>query len=305
MYSFVLIGNNSAKRNELAEHSITVQCISDGFTISSLKNYRDTVYIVDFDSTDVIVQYESLLKEIVNDNLPCIGICSESHSVKKMILQSGIMAVFGPSQYKYIPLFFKEYKPAVTGTIAIIDTDVHNTYGLSTVIQIFGYNAVVLGTLDAFCDIQHSIDMVCINCSQVSTHDIATKYVAGRLPKKNALVLYKIDERDVFIHDIIKLHRIARVIYTLEEVYILLVQLLFRQQFHSLLHSVYEASDMQRSVSAYRGNLRQLYLEAGVEIFALPSITHIESIDSLSDKTEMLKTILGKAAGFSWLSDTV
>jgi len=304
MYSFVLISNNAEIQYELAKHSITTQCIAADCTVTALKNNHDTAYIVDFDSSETIVQYQSLIQEIVHANLPCIGISSKTQSVKKMLIQYGIIAVFRPSQYRYIPLFFKGYRPAVTGTIAILDNDVCNRYGLKTVIQHFGYKAIVVDTLDACCDIQNPVDMVCINCSQVNTHDIATKYVAGKLPKKNALVLYKSDERDIFIHDIIKLHRIVRVIYTLEEVYALLVQLLFRQQFHSLLYSLYETSDMQRSVSAYKGSLRQLYLETGVDIFILPNITHSKSIDSFNEKTEMLQTVLAKAAAFSWLSDT-
>jgi hypothetical protein len=304
MYSFVLISDETTKQHELAKHSIKAECIAIDCTVTAIKKNRDIAYIVDFDSRDAIEQHESQIKEIVYANIPCIGICSEIQSVKKMFIQSGIIAVFRPSQYHYIPLFFKGYRPAVTGTIAIIDNNVCNTYGLSTVIQSFGYQAIVVNSLDACCDIQNPIDMVCINCSQVSTHDIATKYVAGKLPKKNALVLYKSEEKDIFIHDIIKLHRVARVIYTLEEVYVLLVELLFRQQFHSLLYSLYETSDMQRSVSAYKGSLRQLYLETGVDIFTLPAITHSESIDLFRDKTELLQTVLAKAAGFSWLSDS-
>ncbi|MGQ9843176.1 MAG: hypothetical protein ACUVRK_06365 [Spirochaetota bacterium] len=304
MYSFVLISNNSKAQHELAKHSITAQCMAHDCFVTALQNYRNTVFIVDFDSSNIMVQYESLIKEIVQTNLPCIGICSETKSVKKMLLQSGILAVFEPSQYHYIPLFFKEYSPKITGTIAIIDSAVCNTYGLTTIIQNFGYQAIVVDTLDECCNINNPVDMVCINCSQVSTHDIATKYVAGNLPKKNALILYKSEERDIFIHDIIKLHRLVKVIYTLEEVYVLLVQLLFRQQFHSLLYSLYETSDMQRSVTAYKGSLRQLYLEIGMDIFVLPTITHSKSIDLFSDKTEMLQTVLAKAAGFSWLSDT-
>lgn len=304
VYSFVLISNNSKIQHELAKHSITAKSIANDCPDTDLTNNRDIAYIVDFDSSNIMVQYESLIQEIVHTNLPCIGICSETKSVRKMLLQSGILAVFEPSQHHYIPLFFKRYRPNVTGTIAIIDNDVCNMYGLTTIIQSFGYQAIVVDTLDACCNIKNPIDMVCINCSQVSTHDIATKYVAGKLSKKNALVLYKSEESDIFIHDIIKLHRIAKVIYTLEEVYVLLVQLLFRQQFHSLLYSLYETSDMQRSVTAYKGSLRQLYLEIGMDIFSLPTITHSKSIDLFSDKTEMLQTVLAKAAGFSWLNDT-
>ena len=60
---------------------------------------------------------------------------------------------------------------------------------------------------------------------------------------------------------------------------------------------------MQRSTTAYKGSLRQLYLETGMEIFALPAITHTETIELFRDNTERMHTILAKAAGFSWLSD--
>ncbi|MDH7554308.1 MAG: hypothetical protein QHH74_11695 [Spirochaetota bacterium] len=303
MHSFVLVSNNTAQQSELAKHSVTAECTSEDFSINVLKQNRDIACIIDFNSSGMAVQYESLIKEIVTANLPCIGICSEIQSLNKTLIRYGITAVFRPSQYHYIPLFFKQYTPTITGTIALIDNNVFNTYGLSTVIQAFGYKAIVVDSLEACCDIHNVMDMVCINCSQVSTHEIATKYVAGKLPKKNALVLYKSEESDIFIHDIIKLHRIAKVIYTLEEVYALLVQLMFRQQLHSLLYSLYETSDMQRSTTAYKGSLRQLYLETGMEIFALPAITHTEAIELFRDNTERMHTILAKAAGFSWLSD--
>ncbi|MEW6525071.1 MAG: hypothetical protein AB1444_00215 [Spirochaetota bacterium] len=304
MHSFILISNNTAQQSELAKHSVTAECTSEDFSVKVLQENRGTVCILDFNSSDIAMQYESLIRDIVTANLPCIGICSETQSLKKTLIRYGISAVFRPSQYHYIPLFFKNYTPSVTGTIAIIDSNVYNTYGLSTAIQAFGYQAIVVNSLDAWCDIHDMMDIVCINCSQVSTHEIATKYVAGKLPKKNALVLYKSEESDIFIHDIIKLHRIAKVIYTLEEVYTLLVQLMFRQQFHSLLYSLYETSDMQRSVTAYRGSLRQLYLETGVDIFTLPAITNRDAIESFRDKTECIHALLAKAAGFNWLSES-
>ncbi len=184
MHSFILISNTTAQQSELAKHSVTAECTSEDFSVKVLQENRDTVCILDFNSSDIAMQYESLIRDIVTDNLPCIGICSETQSLKKTLIRYGISAVFRPSQYHYIPLFLKTTPLLLSGTIAIIDSNVYNTYGLSTAIQAFGYQAIVVNSLEAWCDIHDMMDMVCINCSQVSTHEIATKYVAGKLPKK-------------------------------------------------------------------------------------------------------------------------
>jgi len=306
MQKFIFISNDEHKRNELTKQLDCVDCIvwdEQTTTINKWVN-DDMCTIIDVELLPAIHGIGSVIDEFSRRKKEIIGVSSKSSISeidKKNIVQYGITAVFPLSQCRYIPPYCDKYQGLVSGIIGIVDNNIFHCQGLSTLIKKFGYDAIVMNDLKDCCSADNSMDILCINCSQVSTHEIAAMYIGGKLPKKNAMVLYKSHEDDIFIHDILKLNRIVKVIYTLEEVYAVLLQLLFRQQFHALVYSLYESSDMQSSATSYRGNLRQWYWEAGMDIFTMADVLQPELVSTYQKHIQLMHALMTRAMAFQWM----
>ncbi len=257
------------------------------------------VLVCDF---NCLPQLKDYLNEIIQRDIACIGIYSDRSQITvKTLLEYGIVAAFHISECSIIPHYCESFTGIVSGTVGIVDSNQINLWGLSTLIKKFGYSALVYADLDECCKSSVTVDILCINCSQISTEKIAKTYISGMLPKKNAIVLYKSDEKDIYIHDIIKLNRLAKVIYILEEVYSMLVHLLFTQQVHAYIYKLYDIAHMHSTTTSYRGTLRQWYMEAGTAIFDTPDIMNSEVLEEFGKDIRMLDTLRARAQAFSWM----
>ncbi len=249
-----------------------------------------------------IQDIEPLLPVLIDSNVNCIGIYREREHIKKEhMIRFGIPAAFHLSAYSCIPYYCTAFADRINGTVGIVDSNIYNVRGLSLIIKKFGYDTLEYVNLETCCTANDMVDMLCINCSQVNTNEIAKMHIAGKLPKKNSIVLYKSDEADIFIHDIIKLNRLANVIYTLEEVYTMLAQLLFMQQFHAHIYTLYDTSKMSTTTTSYRGSLRQWYMEGGTEVFDSLGIMRPELLSGFEEEIKSLKLLMARAKAFSWL----
>lgn len=286
-------------------HAIVTQLTADEWVhfddVQSLMKEipRQSALVCDI---NFLPQLKDYLNEIIHREIACIGIYSDrSQTTVKTLLEYGIVAAFHISECSVISHYCDNFTGIVSGTIGIVDSNQITLWGLSTIIKKFGYAAHVYADLDECCNNSDAVDILCINCSQISTEKIAKTYISGMLPKKNAIVLYKSDEKDIYIHDIIKLNRLAKVIYTLEEVYTMLVHLLFTQQVHACIYKLYESAGMHNTTTSYRGTLRQWYMEAGTAIFDTPDIMNSEVLDKLGKDIRMLDALRARAQAFSWI----
>ncbi|MCX8123633.1 MAG: hypothetical protein N3F66_05650 [Spirochaetes bacterium] len=300
MHKYYIVSDNPQIKSAIATLSIADACEQCEDIARLLQTLNDNATIVC--DIDYINQLHKHLPEIIQRNIGCVCIYSDTGSINtKTLLQSGIVAAFDISECNYIAAYSEMFTGIAGGSVGIVDSNQANRFGLSTIIKKFGYTAVEYPDLEACCNTADVADILCINCSQVSTESIAKKYIGGMLPKKNAIALYKSDDQDIYIHDIIKLNRIAKVIYTLEEVYVMLVKLLFTQQLHSYIYRLYENSGMHIITTSYRGSLRQWYMEAGTTLFDTPSIVNSEMEDALGDDIRMLERLHARAKAFSWM----
>ncbi|MEJ5361153.1 MAG: hypothetical protein WBK20_03610 [Spirochaetota bacterium] len=249
-----------------------------------------------------IQNVEPLLPVLFISGCDCIGVYRDRSNInREHMIRFGIPAAFYVSECSSIPYYCTAFTGSINGTVGIVDSNSYNVRGLSLIIKKYGYSTLEYTNLETCCAANDMVDMLCINCSQISTHEIAKMHIAGKLPKKNSIVLYKSDEADIFIHDIIKLNRLATVIYTLEEVYIMLAQLLFMQQFHAHIYTLYDTSKMNTTTTSYRGSLRQWYMEAGTNVFDTSGIMSTKLLSCFEEEIKSLKLLVARAKAFRWL----
>lgn len=300
MLQYYIVSNNEHIQNAIAtQHHACKRTHYDD--VQSLMHAISPEAVIVCDS-DFLPQLQEYSNEMMHNDCTCICVYTDkSQMTAKTFLQHGIVAAFHISECNLIPSYCDEYTGIVSGKVGIVDSNQNTLWGLSTIIKKFGYAVVSYADIDACCNTDETIDILCINCSQVSTEKIAKRYISGALPKKNAIVLYKSDEHDIYIHDIIKLNRLAKVMYTLEEVYIMLVKLLFTQQLHSYIYTLYDSSGMHSTTTSYRGNLRQWYLEAGAAMFEASHVFNSGLMNNLAHNIQMMLSLQARAQAFSWI----
>lgn len=192
------------------------------------------------------------------------------------------------------------------GTFLILNDNEAHTNMLNGIIRRFGYNTgIVADSESLFSGLSDNrILMIIMNLGTkgIDLNGIVRKAYGNSEIKKFPVVAYKSLEQGLFVHEVLNgLNRLTKVIYSPQELFCMLVDLLFKKEIMSLSTEFVSSLNLEKFRNSATLPLPQLYYNMHGEIFSGECIFSTNHIDAMLKSTEEISTSLVKIDGIRWL----
>ncbi|HOP29076.1 MAG TPA: hypothetical protein P5120_00920 [Spirochaetota bacterium] len=202
---------------------------------------------------------------------------------------------------------FLQTKPSQkTGTFLILNNNEAHTNMLNGIIRRFGYNTGFVSDGDSlFSALSDSrILMIIMNLGTegIDLNGIVRKAYGNSEIKKFPVVAYKSLEQGLFVHEVLNgLNRLTRVIYSPQELFCMLVDLLFKKEIMALSSEFNSSLNLDKFRSYATTPVPQLYYSTQGETFSGECIFSTNHIDTMIKSADAITTSLVKIDGIRWL----
>ena len=191
------------------------------------------------------------------------------------------------------------------GSILIFDDSESRTKILKNIIQRFNYKPVISSETDEFFNnLNNNIEIALINIATKNFHiKNFTKKINSSVDfKKTPLIPYKNMNEGIFIHETMSgIHRIAKVILSVEELYSFLIDILFRKKLFPALHSLNTKPGYDNILQFSHDPLQKIYKCMGPDIFTLDNMIGNEEYDKWKYLIKSVENIFLRIDGLRWL----
>ncbi|MCL1865331.1 MAG: hypothetical protein FWF73_05910 [Spirochaetes bacterium] len=231
---------------------------------------------------------------------------------KKILLKFGIsdcITHFAPERIaSYIKsLSFKLEEKF--GKFIILDDNTAHKNIINSIIKRFGYGTKFISTTEELFQVIGDSDnimiLVNIGTTDLDVNGLVRRSFANTDIKKNPVVAYKNMDQGIFVHEISNgLNKLTKVIFSPEELYSMLLDLLFKKEIISHTTSFMTSLRYDKNNSYFRKTLQQLYYENSLNIFGEESFFERDRIDSMVTLLEMMNETFLRAEGIIWLKQS-
>ena len=231
---------------------------------------------------------------------------------KKFLLKIGISDCITHFAPERIASYIKSlnFKPeAKIGKFVILDDNIAHRNIIHSIIKRFGYETTFISTIEELFQIISDSDniMILINIgtTDLDLNKLVRKSFANSDIKKNPVIAYKNMDQGVFIHEIINgLNKLTKVIFSPEELYSMLIDMLFKREIISHTNPFITSLQYEKNSSYFKKTLQQLYYENNLNTFVKESLFERDRIDSMTTSLEMMRKTLIRAEGIIWLKQS-
>ncbi len=202
---------------------------------------------------------------------------------------------------------FLQTKPSQKfGTFLILDDDDANRNMLSGIIKRFGYKVEFVRDADSlFSGLRDSqLHMILLNLGTegIDLNGIVRRAYGDSDIKKFPVAAYKSLNKGLFVHEILNgLNRLTKVIYSPQELFCMLVDLLFKKEIMTLSMEFNSYLNIEKFKNYASTPLSQIYYSIQGEAFSNECIFATNHIESMINNTEQITTSLVKIDGIRWL----
>jgi CheY-like chemotaxis protein len=231
---------------------------------------------------------------------------------KKILLKFGIsdcITHFAPERIaSYIKsLNFKS--EAKFGKFIVLDDNIAHRNILHSIIKRFGYGTTFISTIEelfqVITDSGNIMVLVNIGTTDLDLNALVRRSFGNADIKKNPVIAYKNMDEGLFIHEIINgLNNLTNVIFTPEELYSMLIDILFKKEIISHTNPLITSLQYEKNSSYYGKTLQQIYYENSNSIFGQESLFERDRIDSMTVSLEMMRKTLIRIEGIIWLKQS-
>ena len=228
---------------------------------------------------------------------------------KKILLKFGIsdcITHFGPER---IALYINNlnFKPeAKPGKFIVLDDNMAHRNIINSIIKRFGYGTVFISEIEelfqAVGDSDNIMILVNLGTTGLDLNALVRRSLGSSDIKKNPVIAYKDMGEGLFIHEVINgLNKLTNVIFSPEELYSMLVDLLFKKEIISHTNPFITALQYEKNSLYFGKTLQQLYYENSSNAFKVESLFERDRMDSMTASLEMMRKTLIRAEGIIWL----
>ncbi|HOK93359.1 MAG TPA: hypothetical protein PLN03_11145 [Spirochaetota bacterium] len=278
---------------------------------SSIEKRKSNFSLIEIDA-QTNSEVEALKKKInfLYNESKVIAICEKiTPTIRTILFETGIIDCIENFDKEKILSYiqFLQTKPLrKNGSFLILDDKISHQRILTGLIKRFGYSVdFILDTESLFTKIAESnpkMLLINIGSSNLDLHSFIKKTYSNSDFRKQPSIIYKDMSNGLFIHEIISgLNRITRVIYSPEEVYCLLIDMLFKKEIMTLASSLYSSLDFQKFSDYSKSSISQIFYKIYGQNFDNECIFAPERIDSLIKINEDLTASLIKVDAIKWL----
>ena len=232
-----------------------------------------------------------------------------THDQKKILLRLGIsdcITHFAPERIaSYIESI--NLKPeGRSGKFIILDDNISHRNIISSIIKRFGYETVFTSTIEELFQVigvgDNIMTLVNIGTTGLDLNGLIRRSYDNSDIKKNPVISYKNMDQGLFIHEIINgLNKLTKVIFSPEELYSMLIDVLFKKEIITYTNPFITALEYEKNSSYFRKNVQQIYYESNLGAFDKDSILGRDNIDSMAASLEIMRKTLARVEGIIWL----
>jgi CheY-like chemotaxis protein len=231
---------------------------------------------------------------------------------RKILLKIGISECITHFAPERITAYIKSlnFKPdAKFGKFIILDDNIAHRNIIHSIIKRFGYGTAFISTIEelfqAISDSDNIMILINIGTTGLDINELVRRSFSNSDIKKNPVIAYKDMDEGVFIHEIINgLNKLTNVIFSPEELYSMLIDMLFKKEIISHTNPFITALQYEKNSSYFGKTLQQLYYENSSNAFNEKSFFERDIIDSMAVSLEMMHKILIRTEGIIWLKQS-
>ncbi len=249
------------------------------------------------------------VNELHTKGIPVIAFSSAPASaIRERCLSLGIADVLTAETLCDIAEYYAACNPLSTpkGGILIVDDDPARVRILTSIITRFGYAAKVVESMDAMFE-QAALPGFHLNLMNIGTKKFSIEafvkraYASAEI-KKIPIIAYKCLKDGLFVHEITAgLNRYTKVILSPEELYGLLVNLLFRSEIAPQMKSLNRAVKTEELLPLAALPPGQIYFTLGTGLWSDPYIFTGDTIGAVRSMAEKLRESFIRIEGVRWL----
>lgn len=196
------------------------------------------------------------------------------------------------------------------GTFVVLDDDAAARKILRSIVARFNYQAVFIDSVEGLFGgaIGPGTRFILVNLGMRSLdlNGLVRKFHAGGPARSVPVLAYKDMREGVFVHELVSgLNRLTRYILGTDELYGLLVDMLFRWEFAPLVAQLNGESHSEENAAFGAGTLNQVFYSCEKMLFKGTDLFGGGTLLSLSQTLRELKLTLQRVASLTWLKTDI
>ncbi len=228
---------------------------------------------------------------------------------KSYLLDSGITDVLLSYNESHLVPYLKiisEGPAADAGSFIVLDDSIADREVMRNIIGRFGYRVVFVSAVEELFEkaAQSGVRFILVNlgAKALDLNGMVRKFYSDRAVRNIPVLAYKNMREGLFVHELVGgLNRLTRYILSREELYSLLVDILFRKEIVPLVASIRKLADFDANACYDTETLSQAFFQCEKNIFSQKNLHDGDTLSSMMKAVQSLNRAILKAEGLRWL----
>jgi hypothetical protein len=228
---------------------------------------------------------------------------------KRYLLDYGIsdvMLKYTADHFLPILKIIDEEPEGDVGTFVILNDDDAIRKVMMNIINRFKYRALFVTTVDdlfkAVSDYGVRFMLINLGTKTIDLNGLVRKFYASQAAHNIPVLAYKDMREGLFVHELVGgLNRLTRYILSLDELYSLLVDMLFRREIIPLVSSLKKLSDFDGNACYDAETLSKVFFSCEKSIFDQKNLLDDDTFLSIKRAVQDLNNVLLKTETLKWL----
>ncbi|MBP7738442.1 MAG: hypothetical protein KA369_20880 [Spirochaetes bacterium] len=239
----------------------------------------------------------------------CAGSTALSDDMKSFLLDHGISDVLtGQSESRLVPYLaiIGDGADKAAGSFIILDDDGADRDVLHAIVARFGYHVVFVKTAEDLLAkaMEPGVSFILVNLGArtLDLNGMVRRYYGNSAVRSIPVLAYKDMREGVFVHELVGgLNRLTRYILSREELFSLLVDLLYRKEVIPLVAALRNLTDFDANVCYDTETLSQAFFQCEKNIFGQKDLQDDDTLAMMMKSVQGLNRVILKAEGLKWL----
>ncbi len=193
-----------------------------------------------------------------------------------------------------------------SGTFIILEHGTANRKVMKSIIGRFNYRVVFVSSVDELFEqtLDGGVQFVLINLGSagLDLNGLVRKSYSRELAKSVPVLAYKDMREGLFVHELVGgLNRLTKYILSLEELYGLLVEVLYRKEIIPLMASLRKLADCETNACYNEESLGRAFFACEKTIFSQASLLTDQIFGAMSEFERRLHAAIMKVESLKWL----
>ncbi len=228
---------------------------------------------------------------------------------KSFLMDCGLTDVLMPYNESHLVPYLKiinEEPTGDAGSFIVLDDVGADKVVMRNIIGRFGYRTIFVDAVDdLFEKATHSgvrFILVNLGTKSLDLNGLVRKFYSHSAARNIPVLAYKDMREGLFVHELVSgLNRLTRYILSREELYSLLVDILFKKEVVPLVASIRKLTDFDANACYDTETLSQAFFQCEKNIFSQKNLHDGDTLSTMMKAVQGLNRAILKAEGLRWL----